>query len=131
MPDLVSRQLIEAAESGHVDRLRKLLKDPDVDPAADDNDAIRSAAYNGHVEAVRELLRDGRAEIPADNHSYAIRFAAANGHVEVVRERPRTESLRQTRPIITVGALDDQNTGGGLSGPCGRNANAKRENRRP
>lgn len=50
-------KFIVSKAAGHLDLVRELLKDPSVDPSAEENYAIRWAAANGHVEVVRELLR--------------------------------------------------------------------------
>ena len=44
--------LEEASENGHTEVVRLLLTDPRVDPAAEDNCAIRYASRNGHTEVI-------------------------------------------------------------------------------
>ena len=54
-----------------------------VNPSADNNDAIREASREGHKEIVEILLRDPRVD-PSANNNWAIRLASENGHKEVV-----------------------------------------------
>ena len=61
-------KFIEAAISNNVDRVKLLLADPRVDPAARNNDAIREASINGHLEVVRLLLNDPRVDPSVDNN---------------------------------------------------------------
>ena len=64
--------------------VKLLLKEPLVDPCADNNYAIRWASWNGHVEGVKLLLNDPRADLSADRN-YAICLASRGGHVDVVK----------------------------------------------
>ena len=77
-------EFIEAAKTGDIDKVRLLLNDKRVEPAADNNHAIRGASYYGYLEVVRLLLNDIRVD-PAANNNYAIRMASRNGHTEVVK----------------------------------------------
>src|SRR2546426_6337866 len=72
------------ARNGHVDVMKLLLADSRVDPAADNNDAIRSAAANGHIDVVKLLLADKRAN-PVAVGNAAIKHVARNGHTDVVK----------------------------------------------
>ena len=74
----------KAVKQNDIETVKELLKDSEVDPGADDNQAIGKASQNGHVEVVRLLLDDVRVD-PEANVNYAIGYAALNGHVEVVR----------------------------------------------
>ena len=60
-----------------------LLLHPLVDPAAQDNAAIRLAADKGHLDLVNRLLQDARVD-PAVLGNRAIHSASVNGHVAVV-----------------------------------------------
>ncbi|KAI9353917.1 ankyrin repeat-containing domain protein [Obelidium mucronatum] len=68
---------------GHAE-LARLLLDLGVDPAANDNLAIREASEQGHVEIVR-LLLDTEKVNPAAQENAPIRSSAEKGHAEVVR----------------------------------------------
>ena len=70
-----------------------------VDPASDDNLAIRRASRNGHADVVRILLADPRVD-PSANDNDAIRWASCNGHTEVVR-------LLLADPRVDPGARDN------------------------
>ena len=61
-----------------------LLQDTGVDPAADDNCAIRLASENGHTSVVELLLQDTRVD-PAAADNNAIQLASRNGHTSVVQ----------------------------------------------
>jgi ankyrin repeat protein len=65
--------------------VQELLKTNKVDPAANNNFAIRLASRNGHIEVVQELLKTNKVD-PAAENNYAIRGAIKNDHIEVVRE---------------------------------------------
>ena len=53
-------EMCHASENGHTAVVDLLLKDGRVDPAADDNYAIRWASYYRHTEVVKLLLKDKR-----------------------------------------------------------------------
>ena len=57
-----------ACEEGHIEVIERLLQDERVDPAADDNFAIRAASENGHVVVVARLLQDKRVDPSAYSH---------------------------------------------------------------
>lgn len=79
---------VDACEKGHTERVRHLLfpSDPwqSVDPAVDDNCAIRHASANGCLETVRLLLTHAHVD-PTAAHNEAIRRASSNGHHQTVR----------------------------------------------
>jgi hypothetical protein len=81
---LIMDDIVYACEIGDVDGVRTMLANRRVDPAAQENEAIRAASSRGYVEIVRMLLADGRAD-PAANENIAIYFASVSGHVEIVR----------------------------------------------
>jgi hypothetical protein len=71
----------EAVKSGNDDRVMELLQDDSVNPAADDNYAIRRASELGHsATVVKCLLEDARVDPAADDNS-AIRLALQNSHL--------------------------------------------------
>ena len=59
------------------------IKVPNVNPALDDNEAIRLASLYGHTDIVRMLLE--RPEVnPTAHNNQAIRLASLNGRTDVV-----------------------------------------------
>ena len=54
-----------------------------MDPAAEDDRAIRVASENGHLPVVNRLLQDERVN-PAASANYAIRVASKRGYLPVV-----------------------------------------------
>lgn len=75
---------LKAAYYGHVDKIKKLLSDPDFDPSYWSNEPLRYASEFGKIEIVKLLLQDSRVN-PNDSHNYAIRYASRNGHLEIVK----------------------------------------------
>ena len=73
-----------ACERGDIDVVRRLLAHKRVNPAHDNNVAIRRACQNGHVEIVRLLLGDSRIN-PTDYSKGAMQRACENGDVDIVR----------------------------------------------
>ena len=55
-----------ASQNGHKDTVELLLKDPRVDPASIDNEAIKLALINGHKEIVKLLLKYPRFDFSFD-----------------------------------------------------------------
>ena len=80
----MNKEFINAAKTGCINRVKLLLTNPEVDPAANNNEAIQWASGYGHVDTVRLLLADSRID-PADDNNLAIRWASAYGQLEVVR----------------------------------------------
>ena len=74
----------DAVRAGRTEEVRTWLLSRDVDPAANDNWAIRMASFRGHVDVVRVLLADPRVD-PAANYNEAIREASYWGRVDVVQ----------------------------------------------
>lgn len=64
-----------AAEKGFSKIVQILLKDPDIDPEAHRNLALRKAASHGHSHIVDILLTQGRVN-PVNFDNYAVRWAA-------------------------------------------------------
>ncbi len=67
-----------------VAEVKKLLKDPRVDPSARNNDAVVVAVYKGNEEIVELLLQDPRVD-PAANDSASIIMAALHGGADIVK----------------------------------------------
>lgn len=100
-----------ACRKGHLDTVVRLLQDPRVDPAAQENEALNitkdltivevlladprvdpaaygqraiySAVMNGHLKIVERLLRDARVD-PSTDDNRCIRVASGYGHVEII-----------------------------------------------
>jgi len=72
-----------AAQNGHTEIVKELLKYPNVDPATCANYPILFASRNGHTEIVEILLKDSRVD-PSDVDNWAIKKAAYLGHVDIV-----------------------------------------------
>lgn len=64
-----------AAEKGFSKIVQLLLKDPDIDPEAYKNLALRKAASHGYSHIVDMLLIQGKVN-PANYENYAVRWAA-------------------------------------------------------
>lgn len=80
---------------GHIEILERLLQCEDVDPAADNNCAIRWASEKGHFSVVeRLLLFDGVDPTAKDN--YAIKLASQNGHLAVVKRLLQCKGVNPT-----------------------------------
>ncbi len=71
-----------AIENRDAAKVARLL--PNVDPAANNNHAIRSSSEKGYADVVKLLLEDQRAN-PAVQFSYAIWSSSENGHADVVK----------------------------------------------
>lgn len=71
--------LTEAAESGDIDELARLL--PLCDPKFGNSQALRFAALHGQIECVKLLIpvSDPKAE-----DSFALRWAVERGHTDIV-----------------------------------------------
>ena len=70
--------------NGEVETVKRLLQDKWVDPAYDNNLAIRWAASNGQVETTKLLLKDKRVD-PASDGSGALRYASVRGKTDIVK----------------------------------------------
>jgi ankyrin repeat protein len=111
----MNRELYQAIGENDIDRVRILLQNPEVDPTADNNEALRYSSWKGHYEIVQLLLQDpridpsahqnqalinaavaGRTNIvelllqdprvnPSDSKNAAIELASTNGHIDIVR----------------------------------------------
>jgi hypothetical protein len=97
----------KAVLEGRTEVVRALLADPRVDPAADNNEAIRMAAWRGHAEVVRALLADPRVD-PGVNDNDALRTASLYGFAEVVRALladPRVDPVAKNNKAIRVASF--------------------------
>lgn len=64
--------------------VKLLLRDPRVDPSANNNAAIKYASNNGNYHIVRTLIQDPRVD-PSDNNNAAIIEASLYGRLRVVK----------------------------------------------
>ena len=80
----VTQMFTKAVESGDIALTRRLLENPDVDPASSDQYALQIACFKGSTEIVRLLLADPRVD-PSENDQSALRTACGRGRTEIVR----------------------------------------------
>jgi ankyrin repeat protein len=73
-----------AAQYGHLEIVKLLLKDKRVNPAAEYNFAIRWASKHNHIEIVKLLLKDKRVN-PAAENNRALFWAAENQNKDMVK----------------------------------------------
>ena len=73
-----------ACDTGDLLLVKKLIRDPKVDPTLTDSYGLRWAARNGHIDIVTLLLEDGRAD-PDAWESYALCWAVHYGHSKIVK----------------------------------------------
>lgn len=76
--------LLSAVETGNVAEVKRLLTDKAVDPAANNNAAVRRACALGHTEIVKALLADERVDPGAENQDCIV-TSAGKGHLEIVK----------------------------------------------
>ena len=80
-----------AAMHGHVDIVRYLVEEADIDPNSADTDgwtALHFAAYNGHLDVVRYLVEEAKVQDPNKPNKDGctpIHVAVAYGRVNVVK----------------------------------------------
>ena len=77
--------LEDAITKNKINKVERLLKNPRIDPAKDNQLAIRVASDLGHLEIVKMLLKDPRVD-PSVMYQTALNNAAESGHLLVVRE---------------------------------------------
>jgi hypothetical protein len=89
---------IDACRGGYAELVQRMLRAAHVNPAANDNSALRCAAANGHARVVDILLSDTRVDPTALRYE-ALISAAGNGHAAVVevllgdvRVQPKADS---------------------------------------
>jgi ankyrin repeat protein len=83
---------LQAVENGHSNIVSWLMKKTNLNPAANENEAIRSASSYGQLKVVQLLLKDHRVD-PASVDSEAIRLAARNGHLSVVKQLLKSKKI--------------------------------------
>lgn len=88
MYDQISDKLLKefkwAIEHSNFSIVSSLLEFPNIDLAANDNEAFKLAVKKGVVSIVELLLKDSRVD-PAANDNEAFKLASQNGHLEVVK----------------------------------------------
>jgi ankyrin repeat protein len=87
--------LMQSAKTGNLDCLNMLLEQGVIDPAVDNNRALRWAASKGHLLVVERLLAIPAVEanVTALNN-IALRWAYAGGHLDVVKRLLEVHSVR-------------------------------------
>jgi hypothetical protein len=70
--------------NGEIEKVKEGLKDLNVDPAFDDNLAIKYASREGHIETVKILLEDPRIDPTAQN-LWALEYSIFLKHYDVVK----------------------------------------------
>ena len=78
------RALLDSIEANDLETVKCLCSSVEVDPSAQDNDAIISAARRGHLEVVKYMCWLDRVDICARNNLAAY-WAAENGHFEAAK----------------------------------------------
>ncbi|KAJ3309274.1 hypothetical protein HDV04_006260 [Boothiomyces sp. JEL0838] len=76
--------LFSATQTGSLEIVELLLRDPRVDPSDMDSIAFRNACSNGHYEIVKSFIRDNRTDFQADNN-FGLGVACDNGYTNIVR----------------------------------------------
>lgn len=78
-----TNEFIQAAKTGDLAEVIYGLNDGRVDPAANNNAALRGSMKNGHTEIFKVLLQDPRIN-PADWDNVALRWVAKRGYTDMV-----------------------------------------------
>lgn len=73
-----------ASDTGHIEAVKYLLKDPRVDPSDMDCYALILASANGYSEIVKLLLEDERVD-PSIHDNEALRRTIICGHTETLK----------------------------------------------
>lgn len=104
-----------AATFGRVNQVKDLLKNPNVDPGALDNEALRYASANGHLEVVDMLLRWKRHNLKLDpqvNGNEALLSAIKGKHAQVAlrliqddRVQPIAQSFAMAKRLVKRGLI--------------------------
>jgi hypothetical protein len=73
-----------AISRNNIEAVKILLKDSEVNPAYNDNWAIREASIYGFLELLKLLVKDKRTNV-ADGRNWAVRTAAIGNHYEMLK----------------------------------------------
>ena len=80
----IDRAVQQASMDGHIAIVERLLRDPRIDPSADNNRALINACVEGHTAVVDRLLQDSRVDPSFGHGYYVIRLSSERGHISVV-----------------------------------------------
>ena len=88
-------ELEDAMRNNNIKKVELLLKNKDVDPSINDNQAIIYASSVGYIilDIIKLLLNDPRVD-PSENNNQAIKAASENGYTNVVKlllQHPRVD----------------------------------------
>ena len=75
---------IDACGFGYFDKVKSLLLNENVNPADNNNYAIRWASFYGYYNIVKLLSKDKRVN-PADWNNCAIRWVSENGYFNILK----------------------------------------------
>lgn len=70
-------------DQGIESRVIEFLQNPRVNPAENDNEAIKLASANGMVNVVDHLLKNPKVD-PSSDNNISVRWASIRGHLNVV-----------------------------------------------
>jgi hypothetical protein len=101
-------EFYEAIENKNTEKVALLLKDSNVNPAANDNWAIGSASYDGSFKIVKLLLNDPRVD-PSDYDNYAFRQSVKNTHIRIFKlllNDPRVDPSDSNNNAIRLSFYD-------------------------
>lgn len=73
-----------AVTYGHTSVVKLLLTNDNIDPAIDNNNAIKIASKKGYIDIVKNLLATNNIN-PAVLNNYPIRTSAENNHIDVLK----------------------------------------------
>jgi ankyrin repeat protein len=85
----------KAVQYNMTKRVIDLLRNKNINPSLNNNNAISYAAENGFYNIVCILLNDPRVD-PSDNDNYTIKYAAQQGHSEIVKVLLRDKRINPT-----------------------------------
>ena len=71
-----------AIQKNHIELVKILLNDKNVDPSDNYNFAIQYSSLNGLTDIVKLLLKDNRID-PSDKGNYAIYYSDSNGYIDI------------------------------------------------
>lgn len=83
-----------ATTYGYTDAVKILLENDQINPAIDNNDAIKVASKNGHIAIVEILLANNKVD-PTVLYNYPLRTAAEHNHIDIFKmllADPRTDA---------------------------------------
>lgn len=100
----IYQKLMEACQTGDLERVREILRDGTIDVQYDENRALIEAANSGHLHIIRYLLTSPDLKRHADIHAksnMALRYACYSGHLHVVRYLLTSPELKEHARINT------------------------------